>query len=88
MQCTILINNRLGLHARAAAKLVDLAKRYSSNITIKKDQCEVDAKSIISVLMLAAKKGTQMNLCADGQDEQEALSALVALIENRFDEGE
>ena len=88
MQCTILINNRLGLHARAAAKLVDLAKRYSSDITITKDQCEVDAKSIISVLMLAAKKGTQMNLCADGQDEQEALSALVALIENRFDEGE
>lgn len=88
MQCTILINNRLGLHARAAAKLVELAKRYSSTITLKKDQCEVDAKSIISVLMLAAKKGTQVNLCASGQDEKEALQALVELIENRFDEGE
>lgn len=88
MQCTVLINNRLGLHARAAAKLVDLAKRYSSQITLKKDQLEVDAKSIISVLMLAAKKGTTVNLCADGRDEKEALTAIAALIENRFDEGE
>jgi len=88
MECTVFINNRLGLHARAAAKLVDLAKRYSSHITLVKDQHQVDAKSIISVLMLAAKKGTQVNVCADGRDEKEALAALVALIENRFDEGE
>lgn len=88
MECTVLINNKLGLHARAAAKLVETAKRYSCEITLRKDQCQVDAKSIISVLMLAAKQGTQVNLCADGQDEKEALSALVNLIENRFDEGE
>lgn len=88
MECTVLINNRLGLHARAAAKLVDLAKRFSSEITLQKDQCQVDAKSIISVLMLSARKGTQVSLCADGQDEREALAALVSLIENRFDEGE
>ena len=88
MECTVLIQNRLGLHARAAAKLVDLAKRFSSDITLKKDQCQVDAKSIISVLMLSANKGSQVNLQADGQDEKEALAALVNLIENRFDEGE
>ena len=88
MECTVLINNRLGLHARAAAKLVGLAKRFTCEITLKRDQCQVDAKSIISVLMLSAAKGTQVNLCADGRDEKEALAALVSLIENRFDEGE
>ena len=86
MEQLIQISNRLGLHARAAAKLVQIAKKYSSDIKIIKDQREVDAKSIMSVLMLAATQGSQLSLCAAGQDEQEALTALVTLIENKFDE--
>ena len=86
MEQVIQISNRLGLHARAAAKLVQLAKRYSSDIKIIKDKREVDAKSIMSVLMLAATQGSQVAVTADGTDEREALSALVSLIENKFDE--
>ena len=86
MEHLVLINNRLGLHARAAAKLVNLAKRYSSDIFLETDNREVDAKSIVSVLMLAAGKGTRLKIYAAGQDEQEAVTAVVGLIENKFGE--
>ena len=82
------IINRLGLHARAAAKLVDCAARFSSRLTIMKAGNTVDAKSIMSVMMLAAGKGTVVTLSADGRDEQSALDALTTLINNRFDEAD
>ncbi len=82
------IINRLGLHARAAAKLVDCAARFSSQLSLTKAGNKVDAKSIMSVMMLAAGQGTVLTLTADGKDEQAAMDALAALINNRFDEAD
>lgn len=80
--------NRLGLHARAAAKLVNLAKTYSSRVSLAKDSNPVDGKSIMNVLLLAAPVDTVLKLEVEGEDEQEAFDAIVALIEDRFGEDE
>jgi len=80
------IINRLGLHARAAAKLVDCAARFSSQIRLTKEQQQVDAKSIMSVMMLAAGQGSLVTLHIEADDENAALEALCALINNRFGE--
>ncbi|HEX4495598.1 MAG TPA: HPr family phosphocarrier protein [Thermoanaerobaculia bacterium] len=80
------IVNRLGLHARAAAKLVHTAGSFQSRVTVLKDGEEVDAKSILGILLLAAGQGSQVVVRAEGQDEAEALQAVTALIANRFDE--
>ena len=80
------IVNRLGLHARAAAKLVHTAGGFQSRVTVVKDGEEVDAKSILGILLLAAGQGSQITVRCDGQDEEEALKAVTALIANRFDE--
>ena len=80
------IINRLGLHARAAAKLVDCAARFSSQIQLTKAQQQVDAKSIMSVMMLAAGQGSHVKLRVEGDDENMALEALCALINDRFGE--
>lgn len=80
------IINRLGLHARAAAKLVDCAARFSSRIQIGKAGQLVDAKSIMSVMMLAAGKGSTLDIVVDGKDEQQAFDALSELIADRFGE--
>ncbi|HKK55927.1 HPr family phosphocarrier protein [Marinobacter sp.] len=85
---TIKIINKLGLHARAAAKLVATASEYSSTINISRKDRKVDAKSIMPVMMLAASKGTEVELIADGEDENEAIEALTVLIEDYFGEGE
>lgn len=85
-QLTII--NKLGLHARAAAKLINLTSKFSCDIQLSKDGRQVDGKSIMSVMMLAASKGTELTISTDGEDEQEALSAIVELINNRFDEAE
>ncbi|MBV0933064.1 HPr family phosphocarrier protein [Marinobacterium weihaiense] len=82
------IINKLGLHARAAAKLVTTASQFQADIRISRDDREIDGKSIMSVMMLAASKGTELQLSAQGEDEQAALDALEALINNRFDEPE
>ena len=82
------IINKLGLHARAAAKLVSTTSAYSSKIKIAFNGKEVDGKSIMSVMMLAAGKGTVLDVEIEGADEQEALDALHALVDNRFDEAE
>jgi phosphocarrier protein len=82
------IINKLGLHARAAAKLVTTASQFQANIRISRDSREIDGKSIMSVMMLAASKGTELQLSAEGEDEQAALEALENLINNRFDEPE
>ena len=80
--------NRLGLHARAASKLVSTAAEFQSSVHLKRDDRQVNAKSIMGVLMLAAPVGTGLEIECEGVDEDEALAALVALVEDRFGEGE
>ena len=84
----ITISNKLGLHARAAAKFVSCASAFASTVKVGKDGELVDAKSIMSVMMLAAGRGTVLELQIDGGDEVETLAALTALVDNRFDEDE
>ncbi|HDY83370.1 MAG: HPr family phosphocarrier protein [Gammaproteobacteria bacterium] len=88
IQTQLTIINKLGLHARAAAKFVNCTSSFSSSIEAGKDGQLVDAKSIMSVMMLAAGKGTILDLKIHGSDEEAALAALKTLIENRFDETE
>jgi phosphocarrier protein HPr len=83
---TFLIVNVLGLHARAAAQLVQTANRYRSEVRVEKDGMDVNGKSIMGVLTLAAAKGTEINLSCEGEDADEAMAALAALIENGFGE--
>jgi len=80
--------NRLGLHARAASKLVSTAAEFQSSVSVVRDGRRVNAKSIMGVLMLAAPVGTELDIECDGTDEDEALAALVALVNDRFGEGE
>jgi len=82
------IVNRLGLHARAAARLVHAANHYKCRITVSKGDSKVDGKSILGLLTLAAAKGTRLRLSAQGEDEQDALSELSRLIRGRFGEEE
>lgn len=86
MERTVTIVNRLGLHARAAAKLVTLASKFEADVSVRKDQREVSGKSIMGVMMLAAAQGSQITLIAEGEDEQQAIEELDALIANRFGE--
>ncbi len=82
------IINKLGLHARAAAKFVTLASMYSCDIQLARNQRAVNGKSIMGVMMLAAAKGSTIKIIADGTDEQEALDNLIELVNNRFGESE
>jgi len=82
------IINKLGLHARAAAKLTQLAGRFKSDIWLTRNGQRVNAKSIMGVMMLAASKGSSINIETSGEDESEALQAIVDLIRNYFGEGE
>ena len=82
------IKNKLGLHARAAAKLVHTAAKYKSDIKVRKGDEEVDGKSILGILLLAAGRGTTIVLKADGPDERDALEAIESLIDAKFDEVE
>lgn len=85
----ITIINKLGLHARAAAKFVGVAGKYPCQIRVgRTPDSMVDGKSIMAVMMLAAGKGTEIHLQTEGDDEQTALDSLVELINNYFDEGE
>lgn len=88
IETQVTIVNKLGLHARAAAKFVGCTSAFSSDIRAGKDGQLVDAKSIMSVMMLAAGKGTVLDIQIDGKDEEEALAALTALIADRFNEAE
>ncbi len=83
---TLIITNKLGLHARAAAKLVTLATSFSSAIELKTKCKTANCKSIMSVMMLAAAKGTEVTLTLNGDDEKEAVAALEILINRKFDE--
>lgn len=81
------IVNRLGLHARAAAKLVHTASAFTADVTLLRNGEEVDAKSILGILLLAAAQGTKVVIRCSGQDEEQALDAVAALIDDRFGEG-
>ncbi|WP_217475193.1 HPr family phosphocarrier protein [Stutzerimonas stutzeri] len=87
--CEVTIINKLGLHARAAAKFVGVANRFPCDIRVGRCPASlIDGKSIMAVMMLAASKGTTLHLHAQGEQDHEALSALIALIEDYFEEGE
>lgn len=87
IKSTITICNKAGLHARAAARMVSVSSNFNSSIKVGKDKL-VDGKSILSLMMLAASKGTELNIIIDGDDEHDALEAIIELVNNRFDESE
>lgn len=84
----LLIQNKLGLHARAAAKLVTLATRFAAHIEIHRGKQIANAKSIMGVMMLGVARDTKITLVTEGEDEELALSSLEELIDNKFGEGE
>lgn len=85
---TILICNAKGLHARASAKFVQTANRFKSKVTVTKDGQSVTGTSIMGLMMLAAGRGTELELTAEGEDAHEAMIAICELIANKFGEGE
>jgi phosphocarrier protein len=88
IKSTVRISNKLGLHARASAKLTKLASGFQSDVFMSRNARRVNAKSIMGVMMLAAGIGSDVELETDGVDEQAAMDALTALIEDKFGEGE
>ena len=85
---TILIINKRGLHARAAAKLATLAAQFGCRSQVRTSGSWVDAKSVMSLMLLAATQGTNLEVSTDGDDEAQAMDAIKALINNRFEEDE
>jgi phosphocarrier protein len=88
IQQQVTISNKLGLHARASAKLTKLAGSYPCNVFMSRGERRVNAKSIMGVMMLAAGLGSEVQVETDGEQEQEAMDALLALINDKFGEGE
>lgn len=88
LQQSIEISNKLGMHARASAKLTQTASGFQSQVHLGRNGRKVNAKSIMGVMMLAAAKGATVEIETDGPDEQSAMDALIALIKNNFGEGE
>jgi phosphocarrier protein HPr len=82
----VTVVNQLGMHARAAAKFVHLATRYQAQVKVARDQREMDGKSIMGILLLSAPRGSTITISADGQDESDAVLALVALVKSGFGE--
>ena len=83
---SVTVVNQLGMHARAAAKFVHLATRYQAHVRVARDAREIDGKSIMGILLLAAARGSTITISADGIDEHEAVDALVALVQSGFQE--
>lgn len=83
----VTVRNRLGLHARAAARFVHAANRFRCRVTVSREGRTMDGKSILGILLLAASQGTALELGADGDDEDAAVDALAALVESGFGEG-
>jgi phosphocarrier protein len=83
---SVTVANRLGMHARAAARFVDLASRFRAHVRVTRGSQTMDGKSIMGILLLAAATGTVLTVSADGEDEQDAVDALCGLIENGFGE--
>lgn len=88
LETKVLIINKLGLHARAASKLVTTASAFASKVKVGHNGSLVDGKSIMSVMMLAACKGSEVTLQVEGHDQEQALQAIVNLINDRFEEAE
>jgi phosphocarrier protein len=86
MERVVEVVNELGLHARAAAKLVQTAKQFRSGVVLRVGGRETEARSILGVLLLGAGKGSRLTVCCLGEDEQAAMTAICALIETRFGE--
>ncbi len=86
VQKKVLIKNKLGLHARPAALLVKTAAKFKSDVFIGRDNHEVNGKSIMGVMMLAAEKGSELTITVKGEDEKEAIRALTELIDSKFNE--
>jgi phosphocarrier protein HPr len=86
ISCSVIVVNQLGMHARAAAKFVHLATRFQSQIKVTRDAREMDGKSIMGLLLLAAARGTSITITAAGADEAEAIAALSALVQSGFGE--
>jgi phosphocarrier protein HPr len=82
----VTVVNQLGMHARAAAKFVHLATRYEARVKVARDRREMDGKSIMGILLLAAARGSTITISADGVDETDAVAALVALVQTGFGE--
>ena len=85
---TLKVSNSLGLHARAAAKIVELVKQHDSRLYLRKDDQEVDGSSILSILTLACPKGTEVEARAEGKDSERLLEALENLFDDKFGEGQ
>jgi phosphocarrier protein len=83
---SVTVVNQLGMHARAAAKFVHLAGRFDARVRVARDQREMDGKSIMGILLLAAARGSTITITADGEDERDAVGALVALVQSGFGE--
>ena len=83
---SVTVVNQLGIHARAAAKFVHLATRYQARVRVARERREMDGKSIMGILLLAAARGSTIIISADGQDEDAAVRALVALVQSGFGE--
>jgi phosphocarrier protein len=83
---TVTVVNQLGMHARAAAKFVHLATRYEARVKVARERREIDGKSIMGILLLAAARGSKITISAEGTDEHDAVAALVALVESGFGE--
>jgi len=88
LKTTATISNKLGLHARASAKLTKLAGQYTCEVWMSRGGRRINAKSIMGVMMLAAGMGSQVEIETDGPDEQAAMQALLALIDDKFGEGQ
>ena len=83
---SVTVVNQLGMHARAAAKFVHLATRYEARVKVARERREMDGKSIMGILLLAAARGSTITISAEGSDEHDAVAALVALVESGFGE--
>jgi phosphocarrier protein HPr len=83
----VVVVNQLGMHARAAAKFVHLASGFDARIRVSRDRRDMDGKSILGILLLAAARGSRITITVDGPDEVEAIAALAALVESGFGEG-
>ena len=82
----VTVVNQLGMHARAAAKFVHLATKFQAHVRVARDRREMDGKSIMGILLLAAARGSTITISADGTDERDAVTALVALVQSGFGE--
>jgi phosphocarrier protein HPr len=86
IQQTIVVKNKIGIHSRPATLLIDTAKKFKSEISVSKGDVKASTKSLIKILALKIKQGNEITIVAAGEDEQDAMKALISLVENKFGE--